>query len=284
MTASVLATCLILLSALLHAIVNALVKTSDDGLLTRGCMNATAFAVTLPFLAFVPPPTPQLWPLLIAATLVHGLYAFFLAAAYRHGDLSAVMPLARGVAPLGVAAIAAAFSMGSLSVLQLASVGLVCFGVAMLAMQRQTLASRRGRRAAALAVATGLIVACYTSLDAAALRVAASPFSYIVWLFVCDGLFVSALVAWVRRRSLKSFLRRHWKTSLLGGALGIATYGLALYALSLGDMVEIAALRETSVVFAAVIGSIVLGEPFGRRRVLAASVVATGVILLQVGR
>ena len=95
MSPDTLATFLILLSALLHAIVNALVKTSDDGLLTRGCMNAMALVVALPFLIFVPAPTPQLWPLLIAATLVHGLYPFFLVAAYRHGDLSAVLPLAR---------------------------------------------------------------------------------------------------------------------------------------------------------------------------------------------
>src|SRR5688500_4850009 len=108
MSAAVLATLLILLSALLHAVVNALVKTSDDGLLTRGCMNATALAVSLPLIAWVPPPTTQLWPLLIAATLVHGLYPFFLAAAYRHGDLSSMFPVARGVAPLGVAALAGA--------------------------------------------------------------------------------------------------------------------------------------------------------------------------------
>ena len=284
MTTHALATFLILLSALLHAVVNALVKASDDGLLTRGCMNATALVVSLPLLAWVPAPTPQMWPLLIAATLVHGLYPFLLVAAYRHGDLSAVLPLARGVAPLGVAVLAAWFAVEPLTPLQLASVGLVSCGIAMLAFERNVLAGARGRRGVGFAIATGIVIACYTALDAAALRVAASPLSYIVWLFVFDGLFVSSMVAWVRRTTLVPFLRQYWKPSLLSGALGVATYGLALYALSLGAMVEIAALRETSVIFAAVIGTLILGEPFGRWRILAASIVVAGVILMRASR
>ena len=281
MLTSTLATVLILLSALLHAVVNAHVKTSDDGLLTRGCMNATAFLVALPFLAFVPAPTPQLWPLLIAATLVHGLYPFFLVAAYRHGDLSAVLPLARGVAPLGVAVLAGTLVGEHVTPLQITSVVMISCGVAMLAFERNVLASVSGRRGVALAIATGLIIACYTALDAAGLRAAATPLSYIAWLFVFDGLFVSSLVVGVRRAAVIPFVRSNWRSALLGGGLGVATYGLALYALSLGTMVEIAALRETSVIFAAIIGALVLHEPFGKRRVLAACVVAAGVILMQ---
>ncbi len=281
MSTTTLATFLILLSALLHAVVNALVKTSDDGLLTRGCMNATALVVALPLLAFVSAPTPQLWPLLIAATLVHGLYPFFLVAAYRHGDLSAVLPLARGVAPLGVAALAGTMVGEHVTPLQIASVVMISCGVAMLAFERNVLASASGRRGVALAIATGLIIACYTALDAAGLRAAATPMSYIAWLFVFDGLLVSSLVVCVRRAAVIPFVRSNWRSALLGGVLGVATYGLALYALSLGAMVEIAALRETSVIFAAIIGALVLHEPFGKRRVLAACVVAAGVILMQ---
>ena len=281
MSPDTLATCLILLSALLHAVVNALVKTSDDGLLTRGCMNATAFVVSLPLLAWVAPPTPQMWPLLMAATLIHGLYPFFLVAAYRHGDLSAVLPLARGSAPLVVALLAGLLAFESPTIPGVVGTALVSCGIAMLAFERNLLSSAHLRRAVFLAIATGIIIACYTLLDVAGLRAAASPMSYIVWLFVFDGLFVASLVAWIRRATLKPFLRDRWKSSLLGGMLGVATYGLALYALSLGAMVEIAALRETSVIFAAIIGAFVLREPFGTRRVIAAGIVAAGVILMQ---
>src|SRR5277367_105174 len=92
MSANALATLLILLSAVLHAAVNALVKSSDDGLLTRGCMNAMAFIVSLPFLAFVPIPSTEVWLILLASMLVHGLYPFFLVSAYRGGDLSTMLP------------------------------------------------------------------------------------------------------------------------------------------------------------------------------------------------
>lgn len=284
MSSLTLATILILISALLHAVVNAIVKTSDDGLLTRGCMNATALAAAIPLTVVVPVPSPDLWKLLVAATLIHGLYPFFLVGAYRFGDLSAMLPLARGTAPLGVAALLGAFAGEIPGNAQLTGVGLISFGIAMLAFERGALATASVRRGVALAVATGFIIACYTVIDGIGLRMAGTPMTYIVWLFVLDGLFVSSLVAWLRRDSLRPFLQRNWKPSLIGGGLGVATYGLALYALSLGAIVEIAALRETSVIFAAVIGTLVLGEPFGRRRVLAATVVAAGVILMQVIR
>ncbi len=283
MSINALATLLILLSAVLHAAVNALVKTSDDGLLTRGCMNAMAFIVSLPFLAFVPSPPPEVWFILIASMLVHGLYPFFLVGAYRAGDLSAMLPLARGISPLGVAVLALIFAGEKLGVMQLASIGVICIGVAMLAFERNLPMTPRARRGVLFAVATGLIIACYTVLDGIGVR-KTMPITYIVWLFMLDGLFVSSMVGWLRRDKVRGFLQRRWKSSLWGGVLGISSYGLALYALSMSAMAAIAALRETSVIFAAAIGALVLGEPFGRRRILAAAVVAAGVIALQFAR
>jgi len=283
MSVNALATVLILLSAVLHAAVNALVKTSDDGLLTRGCMNAMAFVVSLPFLAFVPAPSTEVWFILIASMLIHGLYPFFLVGAYRAGDLSAMLPLARGISPLGVAVLALIFAGEKLGVMQLISIGIISIGVAMLAFERKSPAVRGARRGVVFAVATGLIIACYTALDGIGLR-KTMPMTYIAWLFMLDGLFVSSMVGWLRRDKVGSFLKRQWKSSLWGGVLGISSYGLALYALSMSAMAAIAALRETSVIFAAAIGALVLGEPFGRRRILAAAVVAAGVISLQFAR
>ena len=284
MSVNALATLLILLSAVLHAAVNALVKTSDDGLLTRGCMNAMAFIVSLPFLAFVPLPSAAVWFILLASMLVHGLYPFFLVSAYRAGDLSAMLPLARGTSPLGVAILALIFAGEKLGALQLASIGIISLGVAMLAFESKMPMTPRARRGAVFAIATGLIIACYTVLDGIGLRKSVVTMTYIAWLFMLDGLFVSSMVGWLRRDKVRGFLQRQWKSSLLGGVLGISSYGLALYALSMSAMAAIAALRETSVIFAAAIGALVLGEPFGRRRILAAAVVAAGVISLQFAR
>jgi drug/metabolite transporter (DMT)-like permease len=280
MSVNALATLLILLSAVLHAAVNALVKSSADGLLTRGCMNAMAFIVSLPFLAFVPIPSAEVWFILLASMLVHGLYPFFLVNAYRGGDLSAMLPLARGISPLGVAILALGFAGEKLNAIQLASIGIISIGVAMLAFERNKPMTPRARRGAIYAVATGLIIACYTVLDGIGVR-KAIPMTYIAWLFMLDGLFVSSLVGWLRRDKVRGFLQRRWKSSLVGGVLGISSYGLALYALSMSAMATIAALRETSVIFAAALGALVLGEPFGPRRILAATIVAAGVISLQ---
>lgn len=284
MSPDLAATLLILLSALLHAVVNAIVKISDDGLLTRGCMNATALVVAAPFTLLVPLPTAELWKILLLATLVHGIYPFFLVAAYRHGDLSAVFPLARGVAPLGVLGLSWIFVSELVTLLKILCIATIAVAVASFALERRVFATPTGRRGIALAVVTGLIVAVYTVIDGIGLRAGPTKMTYIVWLFVLDGAFVSACVLAVRWRSAPAFLQRNWRSALLGGVLGVLTYGLALYALGLGAIAEIAALRETSIVFAALIGALFLGEAFGRRRMLAALFVASGVIGLQLAR
>src|SRR5258706_6982898 len=211
MTPDVLATVLILLSAVLHAVVNAIVKTSDDGLLTRGCMNATALAVSAPLAFFVPWASAELWGILFIAMLVHGIYPFFLVPAYRHGDLSAVFPVARGTAPLGVIVLAGTIAGEALSWAKMACIGLISIGVITFAFERGTLAIPSRRRGVGLAIMTGIIIAIYTVIDAIGLRVAETKMTYIVWLFVLDGIFVSSSVAFVRRDNLAPFLRQNWK-------------------------------------------------------------------------
>lgn len=282
MSPDLLATYLILVSAMLHAVVNAMVKVSDDGLLTRGCMNATALIVAAPLTLLVPAPSVELWQILLIATLIHGLYPFFLVGAYGLGDLSAVFPLARGAAPLGVALFLGIFTNASLTPGQLASVAIISFAVASFAFEHGALGTARRRRGILLALLTSLIIACYTVIDGIGLRVAETPATYIIWLFVLDGAFVSIAVTAVRRHAVVPFLKQNWRSAFVGGGLGVLTYGLALYALSLGAIVEVAALRETSVIFAALIGAVLLGEAFGIRRVMGAVLVATGVILMRI--
>ena len=277
----VAATALILVSAALHAVVNAMVKISDDGLLTRGCMNATALVVALPFLWVVEPPDQALWPLLIAAVLIHGLYPFFLTGAYRFGDLSVAFPVARGTSPLGVAFLTWLLLESAVTADKLAWIALLSSGIAAFALERFATANPQHRRGLALAVCTGGIIALYTVIDGIGLRTAQTASTYIVWLFALDGLFVSSIVVLARRRTVIPFLRKHWRRGLLGGLLGVLTYGMALYALSLGSIVEIAALRETGVVFAAAIGAVFLKEPFGKLRITATALVTAAIIGLK---
>jgi len=284
MTPDVLATVLILLSALLHAVVNAMVKISDDGLLVRGFMNATALAVSAPLAFFVPWPSAELWRILFVAMLVHGLYPFFLVAAYRYCDLSAVFPLARGTAPLGVVVLVGTIAGEVLSWAKIACIGLICAGVISFAFERGAFSVPSARRGMVLSVTTGVIIAVYTIIDAIGLRVAEAKITYIVWLFVLDGIFVSSSIALLHHKNLVPLLAKNWKRALLGGIMGVITYGLALFALGIGAIGEIAALRETSIVFAALIGAFFLGEAFGLRRMFASLLVAVGVIALQLTR
>jgi drug/metabolite transporter (DMT)-like permease len=281
MAPSTLAISLILLSALLHAIVNAIVKNSDDGLLTRGCMNAMAFAVAAPLAFFVPLPSEALWKILILSMLIHGLYPFFLVAAYRHGDLSAVFPIARGTTPLVVVILAAIFIGETISLAKVACIAIICTGVVGFAFERNERVAVSPMRGVVLAVVTGCIIAAYTMIDAIGIRMAETKMIYIVWLLVLDGLFVSISVSLFRCEKLIPFLRNSWKESLIGGALGVISYGLALYALGLGNVSEIAALRETSMAFAALIGAFFLKEILSFKRIVASALVLVGAVALQ---
>jgi drug/metabolite transporter (DMT)-like permease len=279
----VLATALILVSALIHATVNAMVKISEDGLLTRGCMNGVALLAALPWLPFVPLPPPSLVPVLLAAVLVHGLYPFFLVAAYRRTDLSVAFPIARGLTPLGVALLSWVALGTTISLSKFAWIAVLALGVAAFAFEKLARQGRHRRHGISMAIYTGAIIATYTVIDGIGLRSTANAFTYIVWLLVLDGLFVSTVVVVVRHHAIAPFLRRYWRQALRGGLLGVSSYALALYALSLGPIAEIAALRETSVAFAAVISALFLHERFGLARIAATTLVTAGVIGMKLG-
>jgi drug/metabolite transporter (DMT)-like permease len=276
-----LATVLILFSALLHAVVNSLIKVSDDGLITRGCMNAVACIIATPFLLTVPLPGPDLWLLLVLSILTHALYPFFLVETYRTGDLSTVFPIARGSVPLLVTLFATFALEQRPGPAGLTGIAIVSMSIASFAFSPDRTPSQAHMRSVAYAFATGLIIAVYTVIDAAGLRLAPTPFVYVIWLFVLDGAFVALLVVLTRRRAVLPFITNHWRSTLIAGILGTLTYGLALFALALGPVAEIAALRETSIVFAALIGTCILGEPFGKQRLMASLAAVAGIVIMH---
>jgi drug/metabolite transporter (DMT)-like permease len=138
------------------------------------------------------------------------------------------------------------------------------------------------KRAVLYACGTALIITCYTVLDGLGVRRSGSAPGYVAWLFLLDGLPLTMLVAVRRGRDLQQILAREWRKSLFGGTLAILAYGLVIWAMSLGPMAQVSALRETSVIFAVLIGVFVLKERFGPKRILAAVLVVTGLIILNV--
>ena len=271
---------LVLIAAVLHAVWNAVVKVGDDRLMTMAVVIGTTGFLAPIILIFGSNPLPESWPYIAASVLLNNLYFFFLIEAYRKGDLSHAYPLARGSAPLMVAAGAAVFSEERLGAGELAGIALVSSAIISLVFfsgDRRQL----GWRSISYPLLTGLMIATYTVVDGIGVRLSGSPAGFIGWLFILSPLPIAGIAFYRRRGGVIVFLRSRWKPAILAGCLNFGSYGLAIWALSLGTMAHVSALRETSVVIAALIGTLFLGESFGLRRLLSAVAVVVGVTIMS---
>jgi drug/metabolite transporter (DMT)-like permease len=290
-------TLVVLAAAVTHATWNAIAHGIKDQLLAFGLIGAGGILVAIPLVIVSPFPLSACWPYLLASIVIHVFYNLLLMRSYRYGEFGQVYPLARGTSPLVVTVLAAVFAAERPSAAQVAGVLVVSCGLALL-----VLAGRTGRRAAArggsgsagrgggigrpallAAVGTGLTIAAYTTVDGLGVRLSGSSVAYIGWLMLLESLCVPAWALARRRHELLSGTsRRVLGSGLLAGGLSVLEYGLVLWAQTRGDLAPIAALRETSVIFGAVIGTVVFREPFGRWRIAATLLVVLGVLLLNV--
>jgi drug/metabolite transporter (DMT)-like permease len=273
-------TLVVLLAAVLHAAWNALVKAVPDQLAAFSLLGLTGFLASAVAAPFVTMPAPASRGFLALSVALHLGYELFLMGSYRAGDLSQVYPLARGSAPLLVAGAATVVAGERLGPAQLAGVALVSVGLASLAAGKG-LPDRGERRAMLLALATGACIAAYTISDGLGARRSGTPLGYVVWLFLCYGPLVAAYALVARRRRFLLAARTSWRPGVLAGLCSMLAYGLVLWAQTRGALAAVAALRESSVVIAAVLGTLVLHEPFGRLRVVASALVAAGIVALN---
>jgi drug/metabolite transporter (DMT)-like permease len=280
MSHELLVTGVVLGSALMHATWNALVKTGDDRLVTLALISTVWLVLGGALAAWLPLPAAASWPFLLTSVALHYVYLFALLLMYREGDLSQVYPIARGSAPLLLALLSALLVGERLPALEWAGVALVSAGILSLTVQGRLPRGREWRPIGA-ALFTGVLIVCYTLNDGLGVRRTDAALGYAVWLFFLQGLPWCALLVWLRVRRPERVPLRLLGPGLLAGALSMAAYGLVLWALSVAPMGPIAALRETGVIFAAAIGALKLGEPFGRRRILASALVALGVACLN---
>ena len=274
---------LVLVAAALHATWNALVKAGGDRL---SVMAVTMGLPALPFavaLLFVPIPAAASWPFLIASVVFHWGYYVCLLYAYRHGDLSQVYPIARGSAPLLVAFGAWLLASERLNIYQSLGVLILSAGIASLAWRQEDTRRAGEGRAIAFALMTGAMIGLYSLADGLGVRRAATTAGYILWMFVLTDLPFLFFALWRRRGQLRTSLLPNLKPGI-GGAVSMSlAYAIVIWAMSVAPLVHVVALRETSVVMAALIGALALKESFGLRRIVAAVVVACGVAILQVG-
>ncbi|MGH8053033.1 MAG: EamA family transporter [Stenotrophomonas sp.] len=268
--------CAVLFAALLHASWNAIVKLGGDKLLTTILVTGWAAALSALLLPWLPLPAPASWPWLAMSALLQLGYYLLVARAYHVADMSLAYPLMRGCAPLLVALVGSVVFGEHLPVSGWAGVALVSLGIL-------CMAGSGHRRNLQLPLFIALLIATYTVVDAQGARLSGNPLSYTLWLFLLSGLPLPLWALLTRRRQLQAYFRDNWTRGLIGGIGTTTSYGIALWAMTLAPVAIIAALRETSILFALLISAMVLKERITHRRVLAAGLIVIGVITLRLG-
>ncbi|HEU4386104.1 MAG TPA: DMT family transporter [Anaeromyxobacteraceae bacterium] len=268
----------VLLAALLHAAWNAMVGAGEDRALDTVLVATGGSLVAAAMLPFLPLPARASWPYALASVAIHTAYFTALVGAYKAGAFSPAYTLMRGTAP-ALTALGGWVAGERLGGSQWLGVLLVSGGVAVMGtLGRRAAASRR---ATAWALSNAVVIAAYTLVDGRGVRLSGHAPSYTLWVFFLD---VLPLLAWTlatRGREAARYAARRWRRGLAGGALMVSAYALVLWSMTRAPVAAVAALRETSVVFAALIGARLLKEPFGAARIAAAAVVAAGAALLE---
>ncbi len=273
---------LVLCAAALHATWNALIKAGGDRLVMTMLVLIGPTPVCIAGLYFLPALEPAAWPFVLGSAAIHYIYYVLLIAAYTHGDLSQVYPISRGAAPALVALLAWALVGEALTEAEIVAVLIVSVGIMSLARRRGGSAPG-ANKALGLALLNAVAIASYLIVDGMGVRRASEPLTYIAWLFVLEAFPVLGFTVWRRRGHVVDAIAPYLRRGLFGGAIAGVSYGITIWAMSQGPMAQIVALRETSVVMAAVLGVVVLKEPFGLRRIVAAAVVAAGATVLTTG-
>ena len=273
MPVSVLAA--ILCAAFLHAAWNAALKSQPDTFMAALAVTSGAGVLAALALPFLPAPDASSWPFIAASSMLQIAYYLLLAAAYRVADIGHAYPLMRGVAPVLVALGGGLLAGESLHGAQWTAIGLICAGGAALTLGARGNASG-GLRPTALVLLTATVIAAYTLVDGLGVRRSGAPAAYTAWIFLFIGIGIAAL-SWRRSAGqLPTYLIRHPGLALMGGAATTGSYGIALWAMTQAPVAVVAALRETSIVFATAIAVFVLRERATRARICGAAFVALG--------
>ena len=274
-----IATILILVSAIVHAVVNLLTKRADNKYAMRLLIGVFSAVTVAPFLLFVPLPHGLAIWLLLSTAAVHAVYELFLVKSYESAAFSAVFPVARGTGPLFTAIGAILILRQHPPPVQLAGIALVCGGVIAIGISHR--ATKGAAEGLGYALITGLTIGGYTLIDASGVHATPDPFTYVLWFFVAHGLCVLMTAPGIRGRAVVIEARRQWRLGIVLGLLSITTYGAAMLAYRFGATARLAALRETSVLFGTALAMHFLGERMTGRRWIAAGVIVVGAIMLQ---
>lgn len=273
----------VMAAAALHAGWNALLKIGLDRLLTATLIQLAAGLISLCALPFVAVPQEAAWPWIALSALLHIGYNNFLARAYQYGDLGQVYPISRGSSPLLVALLSLLFLNDGLGLPELAGLLTLVAGIWLMAWRGGRTGVGLSRGMLTCSLLTAAFIAGYTLADAQGARSTGDALSYAVWLFAVNGAVMAVAIVVQRGPGVLRQLGPYWRSGLAGGAMSLLAYGIVIWAMTLAPVAMVSALRETSVVFALLIGRVFLKEPMPPVRLLACGVIAMGVVVMKLG-
>ena len=270
----------VLAAALLHAIWNALIRRGVDKQSMMLVLTLGNALTGLCVVATWPWPAPEVWVWIAASGLIHTAYQLFLAYAYEQGDLSRVYPLARGGAPMIVLAVSLVFALDPVTLPEIA--GVLLLGAGLAVMARGVFTSGESRRMLPFAAGSACATAGYTLTDGIGARIGGDPVGYTGWLLIAAAVFYVPAILALRGARVVPRAPRVWGVGLVAGACSFAAYAIVVWAMTQAPIALVAALRETSILFAVLIGWWVFREVMNRQKALAALLIVAGVVLTRI--
>ncbi|MCC7320294.1 MAG: EamA family transporter [Rubellimicrobium sp.] len=269
----------VLAAALLHALWNALIKVGASRIGAMVIMSIGELVIGLPIALALPMIAPAAWPWVLAAGCTHFAYKFFLTYAYDRGDLSRVYPIARGAAPMAVAVAGIYVLPDTVSATQYG--GIAALGLGILLMAHGVFSAGEERRLLPFALGSAAATATYTMIDGMGARISGEAVAYVAWVFVADGiLFTLGMVA-LRGRGVIPRGGRAWAQGFAAAGASWGAYAVSIWAMTVAPIAVIAALRETSILFAVLIGWLAFGERMDRFKIAATVLIVGGVMLMR---
>lgn len=269
----------VLFAAVLHAGWNAVIRGGGNRFQGMLLLTVTQALMALAVAIFLPLPSGIVWIWVIGSGAIHTAYKLFLTGAYQHGDLSRVYPIARGAAPMMVVLVGFFLLPDSVEIKEYLGIGLIGFGVMLMA--NGVFRDGETRALIPLALGSAVCTAGYSIVDGMGARVAGNASMFTIWLFIFDGMFFSAYATATRGVNIFKTSRRAWSVGAFAGVLSLATYWIAVWAMTVAPIALVAAVRETSVLFAVIIGVFVLKEKTNRAKIIAALVIVSGIIVVR---
>ncbi|MFZ6681324.1 EamA family transporter [Undibacterium sp. Tian12W] len=280
---SSLVVAIVLFAAFLHAAWNAAIKVGTNKYFNTVLVTSGAGLVCAIVLPFVRQPAFESWVFMLASVVLQVAYFYLLAATYRHGDMSQAYPLMRGTAPLLVALVSASVIGEAVPTLRWLGLGMLVLGILGLSLSGQTSNGDKSQALASrgFALLNACFIAGYTVVDGIGVRKSGAPAAYTMWIFLLTALVLLTIVMLRDRQVFFAYIRGKYFLGVAGGTASVASYGLALWAMTLAPVAAIAALRETSILFATAIAAWVLHEKIPARRLTAILLAVAGAIVIR---